>query len=58
MQLGEKTWKDAAGMTDKIVIMPTSAHEQHGHHLPLLTDAMIGNEIIRRVQSELDETAL
>jgi creatinine amidohydrolase len=58
MLLGEQTWKDAAHLTDKIVIIPTGAHEQHGHHLPLLTDAMIGEEIVRRAQAELDETAL
>jgi creatinine amidohydrolase len=58
MKLGEQTWKDASTMADKVVIVPTGAHEQHGHHLPLLTDAMIGEEIIKRVQTELDDTAL
>jgi creatinine amidohydrolase len=58
MKLGEQNWKDASGMTDKIVIVPTGAHEQHGHHLPLLTDAMIGEEIIKRVQEELDQSTL
>jgi creatinine amidohydrolase len=58
MNLGELTWKDAAGLTDKIVVVPTGAHEQHGHHLPLLTDAMIGEEIVRRAQAELSGIAL
>lgn len=58
MLLGELSWKDAAERTDKIVIVPTGAHEQHGHHLPLMTDSMIGEEILRRVQEALNETAL
>ena len=58
MLLGEQSWKDAANQTDKIVIVPTGAHEQHGHHLPLLTDAMIGEEIVRRAQTELEEETL
>jgi creatinine amidohydrolase len=58
MQLGELAWKDAAKMTDKIVVVPTGAHEQHGHHLPLLTDSMIGEEIIRRAESELKDRVL
>ena len=58
MQLGERSWKDAADLTDKIVIVPLGAHEQHGHHLPLLTDAMIGGEIVRRAEAELGDAAL
>jgi len=58
MQLGEQSWKDAAELTDRIVIVPTGAHEQHGHHLPLLTDAMIGEEIIRRTQDTLHDEVL
>ncbi|MEO6906754.1 MAG: creatininase family protein [Abditibacteriaceae bacterium] len=58
MKLGEQNWKDASGMADKIVIVPTGAHEQHGHHLPLLTDAMIGEEIIKRAEKELEQSAL
>jgi creatinine amidohydrolase len=58
MHLGELTWKDATGLTDKIVVVPTGAHEQHGHHLPLLTDAMIGEEIVRRAQEELGDISL
>jgi creatinine amidohydrolase len=58
MLLGEKTWKEAAGLTDKIVVVPIGSQEQHGHHLPLLTDSMIGGEIVRRVQSQLDGEAV
>src|SRR5690606_28155402 len=58
MKLGEQNWKDASEMTDKVVIVPTGAHEQHGHHLPLLTDAMIGEEIIKRAEPKLADSAL
>lgn len=58
MQLGEATWKDAAELTDKIVVVPLGANEQHGHHLPLLTDSMIGGEIVRRASEELGDSAL
>lgn len=58
MQLGELSWKKASTMTDKIVVVPLGAHEQHGHHLPLLTDAMIGSEIVRRADEELKEEVL
>jgi creatinine amidohydrolase len=58
MQLGERNWKEAAAATDKIVVVPLGAHEQHGHHLPLLTDAMIGEEIVRRAEAELQNEAL
>jgi creatinine amidohydrolase len=58
MKLGEKTWKEASGLTDKIVIVPTGSQEQHGHHLPLLTDTMIGAEIVRRAEEQLGDEAL
>ncbi len=58
MQLGECNWQEAAAATDKIVVVPLGAHEQHGHHLPLLTDAMIGSEIVRRAAAKLESEAL
>ena len=58
MQLGELSWKKASTVADKIVVVPLGAHEQHGHHLPLLTDAMIGSEIVRRADEELKEEVL
>lgn len=57
MQLGEANWKDVAGQTDKVVVIPLGSHEQHGHHLPLLTDSFIGSEIVRRADAQLGEEA-
>jgi creatinine amidohydrolase len=58
MQFGELTWKDLAGYQDQVVILPTASLEQHGHHLPVLTDTMIGGEITRLAEAELGEAAL
>ena len=58
MQLGEHSWKKASALTDKIVVVPLGSMEQHGHHLPLLTDSMIGGEIVARAHAELKDEAL
>lgn len=58
MQYGEHTWKDISNLTDRVVVLPLGSMEQHGHHLPLLTDTMIGSEIIRRTQLEISDEAL
>ena len=58
MLFGEFDWTQIAGQTDKVVVLPTGALEQHGHHLPLLTDTMIGAEIARRAEAELGDAAL
>jgi creatinine amidohydrolase len=55
MQFGERTWKDIEGMKDKVVVVPLGSVEQHGHHLPLLTDTMICTELARRAEAELDD---
>ncbi len=58
MQLGEQNWRDAAQLTHKVVVIPTGAFEQHGYHLPLLTDSLIGSETVRRAEAELGDEAL
>lgn len=58
MEFGEHTWKDMADLTDRVVILPVGSMEQHGHHLPLLTDTMIGSEIIERAKAEVGDEAL
>jgi creatinine amidohydrolase len=55
MQWGEKTWQDIGGMSDKVVVIPLGSMEQHGHHLPLLTDTMICTEISRRAEAILKD---
>jgi creatinine amidohydrolase len=58
MQLGELNWTQVKDQTHKVVVVPIGALEQHGHHLPLLTDSMIGAEIVRRAEAELGEEFL
>lgn len=58
MQLGERQWPQAGQMTGKVVVAPLGSFEQHGHHLPLLTDTLIITEIARRAELVLGDSAL
>ncbi len=60
MHYGELTWPElrAHAQAGKVVVLPTGSLEQHGHHLPLLTDSMIGDEIAKRAEAELGDKAL
>jgi|WetSurMetagenome_2_1015567.scaffolds.fasta_scaffold122749_1 creatinine amidohydrolase len=43
------------GVLDKdlIVVIPTASCEQHGQHLPVLTDTLLVSEVVRRVEARL-----
>jgi creatinine amidohydrolase len=58
MIYGEHTWTQIADLTDRVVVLPLGSLEQHGHHLPLLTDTINLAEIVRRAEAALSETAL
>jgi creatinine amidohydrolase len=58
MLYGEHNWTQIPDLTDKVAVVPLGSIEQHGHHLPLLTDTMTGAEIARRAEKELGDTAL
>lgn len=58
MYYGEKIWTQTDALAGKVVVVPIGSLEQHGHHLPMLTDSMIGAEIARRAEAELGEAAL
>jgi creatinine amidohydrolase len=58
MQYGELTWPELAAKTEKVVVLPLGSLEQHGHHLPTLTDSIIGAEIARRAAEVLGDAAL
>jgi creatinine amidohydrolase len=58
MHYGERAWTEIEGVRERVVVLPLGALEQHGHHLPLLTDSMIGGDIARRAEQELGDTAL
>lgn len=58
MLYGERIWKDMQALRERVVVLTLGSLEQHGHHLPLLTDTMIGAEVMRRAAAELGDTAL
>jgi len=58
MQLGELNWPSVPAQTGKVVVVPIGSLEQHGNHLPLLTDTLIGSEIARRAADDVGDIAL
>ncbi len=58
MNYGELTSSQIPELANKVVVLPIGSLEQHGHHLPMLTDSLIGGEIVRRAQAELGDEAL
>ena len=60
MKLGEMTWPDTKAM-DKSTIVPVypiASFEQHGPHLPFLTDTLETEEIVRRLDQRLPNDVL
>lgn len=58
------TWKqvDALPCESTLLVLPTAAIEQHGHHLPLATDTLINNlllgKALERIPAEMPIYAL
>lgn len=52
MYLPEMTWQEIHALDRAtVVVIPFGAMEQHGAHLPLETDALIGQELARRLDN-------
>ena len=51
------TWKqvDALPRATTLLVLPTAAIEQHGHHLPLATDTLINNLLLGKALAQLPE---
>ncbi len=58
MNYGELTSNTIPDLIHKVVVLPIGSLEQHGHHLPMLTNSLIGEEIVRRAHAELGEAVL
>lgn len=59
MKLGEMTWKDVDALDrDTVVIIPTGSLEQHGLHLPLLTDTILVTAVAEAVEHQLAGSVL
>lgn len=58
MQLGERSWVEVGDLAGRVAVLPLGSFEQHGHHLPLLTDTRICTEIARRAEASLGEDAV
>lgn len=52
-------WKqvDALPRESTLLVLPTAAIEQHGHHLPLATDTLINNLLLGRALARLPQGA-
>ena len=58
MQYGEHNWTQMPDLADRVVVVPLGSLEQHGRHLPVLTDSLLCAEMVRRAEAALGDTAL
>jgi creatinine amidohydrolase len=54
MHLADLKWTDVAALDrDTPVVFPAAALEQHGRHMPVFTDSLLTQELVRRAESLL-----
>jgi creatinine amidohydrolase len=58
MKFGEKTHVEIKHLHERVVVLPLGSLEQHGHHLPMLTDSLFAQAIADHAEAELGEAAL
>ena len=56
MRLQELSWPAIAAVSKNVpVVVPIAAVEQHGRHLPIFTDSMLLEEVVRTVAQRLGD---
>lgn len=58
LRLEEHSWpevEDALASGTRTAVVAVGAVEQHGPHLPLVVDALVGDELARRIAAELGD---
>jgi len=59
MKLGEMTWKDVDAVDrDTVILIPTGSLEQHGLHLPLLTDTILVTAVAEAIEARLTSSVV
>lgn len=59
MNLYELKWTDVESLPrDFPIVIPIAALEQHGRHMPVFTDSLLLEEVIRRAQAKLNGKVL
>ena len=60
MRYGDCRWPEIAELDKEshVVVCPLAALEQHGHHMPLLTDTYLVTEVADRVHAKLGDKIL
>lgn len=58
MNLGELCWPAVDATTDRVLVIPIASFEQHGRHLPLLSDTMIGQAVIDKLKPAIEDIAI
>ncbi len=54
MHLADLKWTEVAALSrDTPVVFPIAALEQHGRHMPVFTDSLLTNELIRRTEERM-----
>lgn len=61
MKLETLAWPEArslGGESDRVFVVSLGSFEQHGRHLPMITDTAIITEIARRVESAAPDSVV
>ena len=59
MNLIDMTWPEVAELSKDVpVVIPLAAIEQHGHHLPVVTDSLLLGEVMARMSARITDRVL